>query len=148
MSTVAVCLRDTMWTLDIHTLWYGYIFFVVSGSKALITTSLIASFLSQSFHYCWVFVVSAALGGTRVTGAPKSRQLTTAEGILNCWVCTVGGGIPSSWAMHIWFCVTDFWTPASVYEISQPQPSLRRCFNDCDPLFSLIFLIIFFIICL
>lgn len=138
MSTVAVCLRDTMWTLDIHTLWYGYIFFVVSGSEALITTSLIASFLSQSFHYCWVFVVSAALGGTRVTGAPQIKTVNYSRRYSQLLSVYCGRGNTYRIAGP---CTFDFvWLtfgPRQVFtKFPNPYHLYEGASNDCDPLFS------------
>lgn len=78
MSTVAVCLKDTMWTLDIHT--HTVIYMDISFSLFQALNLLPPVLLSpQCFHYCWVFVVSAALGGNQITGAPKIKTVTTAE---------------------------------------------------------------------
>lgn len=63
-----------------HTVIWIYVF-VVSGSELFPTIYNRLLCFSQSFLYSWVFVVSAALGGTRVTGAPQKRQevFSTAE---------------------------------------------------------------------
>lgn len=80
MSTVAVCLKDTMWTLDIHTHTHTVIYMDISFSLFQGLNLLPPVLLSpQRFHYCWVFVVSAALGGNQITGAPKIKTVTTAE---------------------------------------------------------------------
>lgn len=113
----AVCLKDTMWTLDTHTLWYGYIFLLFQGLNLLppfYYYYYCLFYFSQNAHYCWVFVVSLALAG--VTGAPKrySEPLDMHFG---------KGELQISWLCTISFSATDFWTPASVYEIPNPPPS-------------------------
>lgn len=72
VSTVAVCLFaghhvDAGYS---HTLWYGYTLLLFQGLSLL---PPVLCFFSQSFHYCWVFVVSAAFGGTQVTGALRNQ---------------------------------------------------------------------------
>lgn len=110
-----------LWTLDLHTLWYGYIFLLFQGLLPPVWVSV-----SQSFHYCWVFVVSAALRGSQVS--PKSA----AEGVLNCWVCTLGGGgggLAASWLCTFYIDLT--FGPQQVFtKFPTPHHLQCRCFSD------------------
>lgn len=83
---------------------------------------------SQSFHYCGVFVVSAALGRDTGYRCPK----ITTEGILKNaeFALWDRGWLPTSWLCTFRLSVTDFWTPASVFTKS-PTPQCR-CFSDCN----------------
>lgn len=112
-----------------HTVIWIYIF-VVSGSESVTTSLIIIAsfvFLSQSFHYCWVFVVSAAL-----EWGPSYRclkiKIVSAEGILNRWVCTLGWGGLAGCA-HFIFC--DWLLDPS----KCLRPPLCRCFSDCNSSF-------------
>lgn len=121
------------WYSDTHTytLWYGYIY-TFCCFRVWICYNQSYRFLS-SFRYCWVFVVSAALRGTWVTGvptppSPKSRQQKV---FLVAEFCTAGqseGGRERGWLATSWLCtfllsVTDFWTPANVNQIPNPPHS-------------------------
>lgn len=147
MSTVAVCLKDTMRTLDIHTHCDMDIYFCCF--RVRICYHQFYHFFS-SFRYCWVFVVfSAALGrdlGLQVS--PKSRQqkvLSAAEFAL--WERGAEGGrglVSSELAVHI-FTLCDWLLDPSKCWPSPPPPPLYhhhlqcRCFSDCNPFFFFFF---------
>lgn len=139
MSTVVVCLeRHYVDAGYSHTVIWIYIF-VVSGSQS-VTTSLIIIIGS----FCFVFLPELPLllsicsfsCLSRAYRCPKIKTVTMAEGILICWVCTLGLG----WGLPIsWLCTFDFqWLtfgPQQVFTgFPTPLPPPRRCFSDCNPL--------------
>lgn len=83
-SLVGVCVKDTMWTLDV---WMYSC--VVSGSEFVTTTRIIALSVAPSFYYCICPFSCLRRGPDYRCPHPKKeikkiKTDTTAEGVLNC----------------------------------------------------------------
>lgn len=114
----AFWLKDTMWTMDTRTLWYGYIFLLFQGMN-LLPTILWLLFLPLLFLPELPLLLSICsfthLGWGHTCPLKRySQPLDMHFG---------KGDFQISWLCTFWFSVTDFWTPASVYEIPNPPPS-------------------------
>lgn len=135
-------LFDNLWTLDIHThththtLWYGYMLFLFLGPNLWPQSYYFLFWFSQSFHYCWVFVVSAALAGDlRLQVSPNRgssysrRPFPLLSLHFERW--WGGWGVATSWRCTFWVSVSDFWTPACVLGIPKPLTHhlQHRCFH-------------------
>lgn len=115
MSTVAVCLKDTMWTLDIHTHThthcdiYGYIFFFVSGSEFVTTSLIIASALPLLLGICSF----SCLRREPDYRCPQNQDSYYGRRF-NCsvctlgWGCVLGGGYQLAGCAHLVFLSLTF----------------------------------------
>ena len=121
-STSFLC---TLWTLDIHTHCdYGHI--ILFQGPNLLPPVLLFSVLFLSELPLLLSICSfSCLRRDQGSRCPENWDSSyDRRGILNRWVCTLGGrrGFATSWLCIFWYPVTDFWTPASVYEIPNPLP--------------------------
>ena len=97
-SPVGGCVKDTMWTLDIHTHCDVWMYSrVVSGSEFVTSTCIIAPSVSPSFYFCNCHFSCLRRGPDYRYPHPikeikKIKTDTTAEVVLNCRVCTLGWG--------------------------------------------------------
>lgn len=106
-----------------HTLWYGYIFLLFQGLNLFPPVLLLPLLFLPELPSLLSICSFSCLRRDPGYRCPEIQTVTTAEGVLNCWVCTLGAkGGGYQLAGCATFSVTDFWTPASVYEIPNPPP--------------------------